>query len=232
MRMRLDKFVSQCSDLSRREVRYALRDGLILVDGEAVKSASLSLDGTETVSFDGQALSLPRAQYLMLHKPAGVVCARSDNEHPCVTDLLPPLLVENLQLVGRLDKDTTGLLLLTDDGQWNHLITAPKKRCAKVYRVTTADPIEASAITRFQDGVVLKDDPAPTLPAELELIDSHNARLTLYEGRYHQVKRMFGAIGNRVTQLHREAIAGLTLDPTLEPGEYRELTADEVARVR
>lgn len=232
MRMRLDKFVSQCSDLSRREVRYALRDGSILVNGEAVKSASLSLDGSETVSFDGQTLALPRAQYLMFNKPIDVVCARSDKEHTCVTDLLPPTLAPDLQLVGRLDKDTTGLLLLTDDGKWNHLITAPKKRCAKVYLVTTADPIEASAIATFQEGAILKDDPAPTLPAELELIDSHTARLTLYEGRYHQVKRMFGAIGNRVTQLHREAIAGITLDPALEPGEYRELTEDEVARVQ
>lgn len=229
--MRLDKFVSQCSELSRREVGYVLRRGLITVDGQAVKSASLRLKGSEEVCLDGRPLALPQPRYLMLNKPAGVVCARSDSEQPCVTDLFAPEFIQDLQIVGRLDKDTTGLLLLTDDGRWNHQITAPKKRCSKVYRVTTADPIAVEVAGLFQAGVVLKDEPTPTAPAELELIDDHNARLTLHEGRYHQVKRMFGATGNRVTRLHRESVAGLVLDPALQSGEYRALTREEIASV-
>lgn len=229
--MRLDKYVSQCTPLSRREVGYALRQKRINVNDEIARSASLNVSANDRVSLDGETLLLAGPRYWMLYKPAGMVCARTDASQPCVTDLLPPGMTANLQLVGRLDKDTTGLLLLTDDGQWNHRVTSPKRQCAKVYRVTTADPIAPETAKRFADGVVLRDDPTPTHPASLEPIDHYNARLTLREGRYHQVKRMFAALGNRVVALHREAIAGIELDPALEPGNYRPLTAEEIARV-
>ncbi len=229
--MRLDKYVSQCTALSRREVGYALREKRISVNGDIARSASMKIGDDDRVSLDGQALAPAGPRYWMLHKPAEYVCARTDASQPCVTDLLPPEAVADLQLVGRLDKDTTGLLLITDDGQWNHRITSPKRQCPKVYRVTTADPIAAETAARFAEGVVLRDDPAPTLPATLEVIDSHSARLTLREGRYHQVKRMFAAQGNRVVALHRESVGGIELDPDLAPGDYRALTPEEIARV-
>lgn len=229
--MRLDKYVSQCSGLSRKSVKQVLHQRRIAVEGEPVRNAGLILSGEEAVTLDGHPLTLPRARYLMLHKPAGVVCATEDSSQRTVLDLLPSTLASGLQIVGRLDKDTTGLLLLTDDGQWNHRITSPRRACAKVYRVTTADPIEPSAVEAFRTGIVLKDDPKPTQPATLVLEDSHRASVTLAEGRYHQVKRMFAALGNRVTALHRASIGSIQLDPELPEGHFRSLTEDEINRV-
>ncbi|WP_027330870.1 pseudouridine synthase [Marinimicrobium agarilyticum] len=226
--MRLDKYVSQCSGLSRKSVKQVLHQRRIAVDGEPVRNAGLILCGEETVTLDGHPLALPRARYLMLHKPAGVVCATEDSSQRTVLDLLPSTLATGQQIVGRLDKDTTGLLLLTDDGQWNHRITSPRRACAKVYQVTTADPIEPSAIDAFHDGIVLKDDPKPTQPATLVIEGSHQASITLVEGRYHQVKRMFAALGNRVTALHRASIGSIRLDPELPEGQFRSLTEDEI----
>lgn len=229
--MRLDKYVSQCSGLSRKSVKQVLHQMRIAVNGEPVRNAGLGLSGQETVTLDGHRLTLPGARYLMLHKPAGVVCATEDSSQRTVLDLLPSNLASGLQIVGRLDKDTTGLLLLTDDGQWNHRITSPRRACAKVYRVTTADPIEPSAIEAFRNGIVLKDDPKPTQPAQLVLEDSHRASVTLVEGRYHQVKRMFAALGNRVTALHRASVGSIQLDPVLPEGHFRSLTEDEINSV-
>lgn len=229
--MRLDKYVSQCSGLSRKSVKQVLHQMRIAVDGEPVRNAGLGLSGEEAVTLDGHLLTLPGARYLMLHKPAGVVCATEDSSQRTVLDLLPSKLASGLQIVGRLDKDTTGLLLLTDDGQWNHRITSPRRACAKVYRVTTADPIEPSAIEAFRNGIVLKDDPKPTQPAQLVLEDSHRASVTLVEGRYHQVKRMFAALGNRVIALHRASVGSIQLDPELPEGHFRSLTEGEINSV-
>ncbi|MGL6146861.1 MAG: pseudouridine synthase, partial [Plesiomonas sp.] len=136
-----------------------------------------------------------------------------------------------LHPAGRLDIDTTGLVLLTDDGQWSHRITSPRHHCEKTYLVTLADPVDASAIALFAEGVQLRSEPDLTRPAVLELLGSHQARLTITEGKYHQVKRMFAAIGNKVTALHRECVGGIALDSNLAEGEYRRLTDDEVQRI-
>ncbi|WP_347329778.1 pseudouridine synthase [Marinimicrobium locisalis] len=229
--MRLDKYVSQCTGLSRKSVKQVLHQMRIAVDGEPVRNAGLGLSGEETVTLDGHLLTLPGARYLMVHKPAGLVCATEDASQRTVLDLLPGTLASGLQIVGRLDKDTTGLLLLTDDGQWNHRITSPRRTCAKVYCVTTADPIAPSAIQAFRNGIVLKNEPKPTQPAELVIEGSHQARVTLTEGRYHQVKRMFAALGNRVTALHRASVGRIQLDPELPEGHYRTLTEEEVNSV-
>ncbi|MGD8176428.1 pseudouridine synthase [Marinimicrobium sp. ARAG 43.8] len=229
--MRLDRFVSQCSGLSRKAVKIALRAGRISVNAHREASASLILKATDEVLLDNRVLHLPSARYLMLHKPAGVICATEDPAHQCVIDLLPAELAKGLKVAGRLDIDTTGLVLLTDDGDWNHRLTSPRRACPKVYEVTTADPIAPDTVARFAEGLLLKSETKPTRPAELTLIAANRAQLVLHEGRYHQAKRMFAAVGNRVTALHRSAIGNIQLDPQLNPGDYRSLTATEVASV-
>lgn len=231
MAIRLDKYVSQCTGLSRKGVRIALYGKRVQVNGVTTKIASQILQGDEQVTLDGGLLALPRARYLMLHKPADTLSATQDSSQPCVLDLLPAELSDGLQVVGRLDKDTTGLLLLTDDGDWNHRITSPRRACAKIYEVTTADPIAPDAARQFAEGILLKNESKPTLPATLEPLAERRARVTVQEGRYHQVKRMFAATGNRVTELHRVAVGGIVLDTGLAPGDFRPLTDEEIARV-
>ncbi len=229
--MRLDKFVSQCTDFSRAQTHQAIKQGRISVDDLIAHKADLKLTGSETVLLDGQIVAPKAIRYLMLHKPVGYICANSDGQHPVVIDLLDLPHRQELQIVGRLDIDTTGLVLLTDDGQWNHRITSPRHECQKTYRVTTANPIDSEVIDLFAQGVQLHGEKAPTRPAQLELLAPHEARLRIHEGKYHQVKRMFAAVGNRVTGLHREAIGTIALDANLPEGAYRHLTSDEIQSI-
>ena len=143
--------------------------------------------------------------------------------------LLEEVNAEKLHIAGRLDCDTTGLLLLTDDGQWSHRVTSPKHKCEKTYRVWLDDPIADDVAEQFAEGVMLRGEKAETLPAQMDVVDEKEVLLTIHEGKYHQVKRMFAAVGNKVVGLHRETVGELVLDETLEPGEYRELTAEEIA---
>ena len=227
--MRLDKFIGNNTELSRTQIHIAIKQGLILVNEIAVSKTNARINDDDKVIFDGQLIEACKARYLMLHKPAGYVSANTDSEHPTVLDLIDVPFKSELQIVGRLDADTTGLLLLTDDGQWNHKVTSPKHMHTKSYIVTTADPIPLSAKAIFEQGVLLKGESKITLPAELTLIESHKARLSICEGKYHQVKRMFAAIGNHVIALHRERIGEIYLDNNLLPGKCRALTADEIA---
>jgi len=146
-----------------------------------------------------------------------------------VIDLLGTHLGQPLKVVGRLDKDTTGLLLLTTDGQWLHRITSPKSVCQKRYRMTLAEPIDDHALKQLEEGVMLNGEQVPTLPAKAQRIAEAEIFLTIQEGKYHQVKRMLAAVGNRFETLHRDQIGSLVLDEGLQPGEFRELTKDEVA---
>lgn len=227
--MRLDKFICDCTGLTRTQAGKSIRQGLVSINGEPVKQAARQVSVTDQVELDGEPLQLIGPRYIMLHKPAGYVCANDDPEHPIVFTLLDEPLVERLHTVGRLDLDTTGLLLLTDDGQWSHRLTSPKHHVAKTYRVWTADPIPADAIAQFAAGVMLRGEKEPTKPAQLELVATHEALLTIHEGRYHQVKRMFAAIGNKVERLHRERIGALQLPADLAEGEYRALTDYELS---
>ncbi|EJI86660.1 Pseudouridine synthase [Alishewanella aestuarii B11] len=229
--MRLDKFICDCTGLTRSQAGKSIRQGLVSINGEPVKQAARQVSVTDQVELDGEPLQLIGPRYIMLHKPAGYVCANDDPEHPIVFTLLDEPLVERLHTVGRLDLDTTGLLLLTDDGQWSHRLSSPKHHVAKTYRVWTADPIPAEAVAQFAAGVMLRGEKEPTKPAQLELVATHEALLTIHEGRYHQVKRMFAAIGNKVERLHRERIGALQLPPELAEGEYRALTGPELALV-
>ena len=232
---RLDFFVAHAAGLSRKQAKALIRGGAVTVTGEdgaprTGLKANSSVAPGECVRLDGAVLTLPGERYLMLHKPAGRVCALED-ALPTVIDLIPAEQRRGLRIVGRLDRDTTGLLLLTTDGQWAHRLMSPRHHCAKRYRVTTAEPLDDTQLTRLRDGVVLHDDPAPTRPAEARALSDTELLLTISEGRYHQVKRMLAAVGNHVTGLHRSRIGGIILDPALAEGDYRALTADEIASV-
>ena len=186
----------------------------------------------QRVELDYELLQAGRsARYWMLHKPVGVVSATEHNEHHTVLDLLDEPDKHDLHLAGRLDLNTSGLLLITNDGRWSRRITQPQQRKPKVYLVDTEQPITAEYAEVFAQGLYFAFEDLTTLPAQLEVLSSHQARLTLFEGRYHQVKRMFGHFRNRVVALHRESMGEIVLDPQLAPGQYRALTDAEIASV-
>lgn len=227
--MRLDRFVANNTAFSRSEVRQLLRAGRLRVNGEAVRDAGRALADSDTVTLDDQPLRARGPRYLMLNKPAGVVCATEDGSHRTVLDLLAGEAHDGLHVAGRLDIDSTGLVLLSDDGQWSHRIKSPGRH-DKRYRVRTARPIAADAVAAFAAGLRLRgEEDRPTLPARLDILAPCEALVWLREGRYHQVKRMFAATGNHVEALHREAVAGIELDPALAPGAWRALTPVEIA---
>jgi 16S rRNA pseudouridine516 synthase len=230
--MRLDKYIAQTTDLSRALVKVALRNKRVMVNGEVTKSASLEIGLNDTVQLDGNTLSAAGPRYFMLNKPAGYVCATSDNLHPTVLELLDEPNLQVLHIAGRLDIDTTGLVLITDDGPWNHRVTSPKSECAKTYFVTLHTDLVDDAEERLQAGLQLHHEKQLTKPATLERLDSTEVRLTIYEGKYHQVKRMFAALGNRVLALHRERIGDIVLDDALTLGQYRALTEAEINSIR
>ncbi len=178
--------------------------------------------------------------YILLHKPAGTECSQKPSTYPSIYTLLPPALrqrptksaVQGVQAVGRLDQDTTGMLLLSDDGQFIHRMSSPKKHVAKVYQVSTKHAIDAAQISQLLAGVVLDDDPKPVRAAACEAIDTHRLDLTLTEGKYHQVKRMLAAVGNRVEGLHRSKIGQLELPTDLAPGCWRWLGPQDLAQLK
>ena len=227
--MRLDRYLHLSTGLSRSRAKRLLREQRATVDGETVRDAAFQVPAGAVVAIDGTVLDLPGPGYYMLNKPAGVVCATRDRNQRTVLDLLPPEVAEGLTIAGRLDIDATGLVLLSADGQWVHRVTSPRHKQPKVYRVALAEPLAADAERRLERGIFLKGENRRTLPAALERLAPDEARITLVEGRYHQVKRMFAALGNRVTALHRERIGPLVLDPGLAPGEFRRLTDGEIA---
>jgi len=229
--MRIDKFLAQSTGLSRKEVHRLIHAGKITQGEEIIKNSALHVKEDADILLDGFPVEPPRDYYLMLFKPQGFVCSNQDGSHPSVLNLIELPRADELTICGRLDVDTTGLVLITSDGKWAHRVTSPKHKTGKRYRVETADPIPETAIDVFAQGMMLRNEHKPTLPAELEILSSHEALITLQEGRYHQVKRMFAALGNKVIGLHREQISSLILDDELEPGEYRELTAEEVAQI-
>jgi len=227
--MRLDKYLSNYSGLSRKEAKEAIKSGDVLVNSNAVTDPRFTVDEQQNVHLNGMRISPRGPRYYMLHKPEGCVCANTDAQHPTVIGLFSEEddFME-LHVAGRLDMDTTGLVLITDDGQWSHRITSPKHKMPKRYQVTLEAPIAANAAELFAEGVLLRNEHKRTRPAQLNVINPHQVELTIYEGKYHQVKRMFAAIGNHVTSLHRARIGDLCLDPNLHPGEYRPLTQEEI----
>lgn len=229
--MRLDRFLSETTELSRSLAKKALHREEVEVDGEVVKNPAIQVDTNSRVEWKGQILALVGLRYVMLNKPSGVECSARRGRYPLVRELIDLPHVERLQAVGRLDVDTTGLVLLTDDGQWSHRVTSPRRRCAKVYRVSLAEPLTGAALDRaiadFAVGIQLEGEEKHTRPAELAMRTPTEAELILHEGKYHQVKRMFAAIGQHVVALHRESIGPLTLG-NLALGEWRELDQREI----
>jgi 16S rRNA pseudouridine516 synthase len=227
--MRIDKFIGNNTDLSRTLIHAAIKNGCIKRNDDLVIKTNEQMKPDDVIRLNNLIVDNILTRYLMLYKPEGYVCANTDSEHPTVLDLLNLPRKQNLQVVGRLDIDTTGLVLLTDDGQWNHRLTAPNHKCDKCYLVTTAEPISQDDTALFLQGILLKGEAKNTLPATLIHISSHKARVILQEGKYHQVKRMFAALGNRVVSLHRESIGTILLDSRLKLGEYRALTEKEIS---
>ncbi len=226
--MRLDRFVGQRKALGRRGVRLLLAFGRVTVDGRVVRDGRHDVGPFTPVAVDDEPLDVPRPAYWMLHKPAGCVSATRDRHHPTVLDWLEPAHAEGLHLAGRLDFNSTGLMLLSNDGRWSRRITDPSHKLPKVYRVRTEDPITPDYVTRFAAGLYFPYEGRMTRPARLERLAEREARVTLYEGLYHQIKRLFGHFDNRVVALHRECIGPIRLDPSLAPGQYRALGADEI----
>ncbi len=227
--MRLDRFLTRRGTHPCKEIARLLADGRVTVDGAVESSGLRRICRFSRIELDGEILQAQAAVYLMLHKPAGYLSATTDPQHPTVMALMDHPLRDELHLAGRLDRASTGLLLLTNDGRWSKRVTEPLEEISKVYRVTTRDEIAPKTAATFAAGIYFAYEDLTTRPARLEIIAGREALLTIHEGRYHQVKRMFHAVGNQVLSLHRESIGPLVLDDSLPPGKFRSLTAAEVA---
>ena len=236
-RTRLDRFISQHTGINRKDVRPMLAQGRLKIDGSLATDIHQFVDEFTHVMLDEKTLQAKTPVYIMMNKPTGVVSATKDNKHTTVIDLLKKTVnknetecldIDNLHIVGRLDFNTSGLLLLTNDGRWSRLLTTPEQKIAKLYQVTLANSINKDYIDAFAAGMYFPFEDITTRPATLEIISSHIATVTLVEGRYHQIKRMFGRFQNPVVELHRIAIGNLTLDVGMEHGDWRELVEQEV----
>lgn len=230
--MRLDRFLSGFPRFNRRDVRLALVAGRVRVDGQAVCDPLHGVRVFSHVEIDGETLQAGKpARYFMLHKPPGCVSATTDPQHPTVLDLLDEPDKHELHIAGRLDFNTSGLMLITNDGQWSRRLTLPASEKAKVYYVETEQDIGEHYVARFSEGFYFAFEDLHTRPASLTLLGPRSARLSIVEGRYHQVKRMFGFFNNKVMRLHRERMGELILDTSLAPSQYRALSAAEIERV-
>ncbi|NVD06776.1 16S rRNA pseudouridine(516) synthase RsuA [Vibrio sp. JPW-9-11-11] len=231
--MRLDKYLCDALGATRKEATKIIKSGDVTVDDVVQKSGAFKVTDDSQVEWQGREIVKPGPRYIMLFKPDGFVCSHEDGFNQTAFMLLDEVKMEDLHFAGRLDVDTTGLVLITDDGKWSHRITSPKHKCEKTYRVWLADPIKDEYIELFEQGIQLRNEKDLTLPAKLEIIDrdENQVLLTITEGKYHQVKRMFAALGNKVEHLHRERIGAIELCDSLEPGEYRYLTEQEIESV-
>lgn len=230
--MRLDKYISNATDLSRAEVKRMVKAGVVCVGDNPCTNPANKITSDQIVTLDGSIISAAKDRYFMLNKPTGVVSVTKDHQHPTALSLIFEHRSEELQIAGRLDIDTTGLLLITNDGKWNHKLTSPRSDCRKIYQVTLANPIGPDYTEKLAEGVLLDGEKHRCLPAVMEQVDDHCLTLDIAEGKYHQVKRMFAALGNHVVKLHRSKVGGIVLDTSLAEGDYRPLTASEVACIR
>lgn len=234
--MRLDKYLADLQVGTRSQVKEYVKKGLVSVNGQLVKKADVKIDEeVDEICFQGKLLRYQRYRYYMLHKPAGVVTATKDNLDKTVLDLLPTELIKDIFPVGRLDKDTEGLLLLTNDGELSHNLLSPKKHVAKTYYVECDGQLDDEKIALLCKGVDIGDEDL-TLPAQVEVMtiekDRYVMKLTITEGRFHQVKRMVEAVGGKVTYLKRLTMGTLILDEALEKGCFRELTDEEITNLK
>ena len=229
-KIRLDKLLSSLGYASRSEVKVVLREGRVTIDGVIAKKGDVKIFH-EQVLLDGKPLDPLGSILILMHKPAGLICSHDEGEGALVYSLLPKHWLNRepkISTIGRLDKETSGLLLLTDDGQLLHRLTSPKHHVPKVYEVTLDRPLKGDEASIFAAGtLMLNGEKTPCLPAKLTTIDETHVTLEITEGRYHQVRRMFAAVGNHVTALHRSSLGDLMLGD-LEVGEYRVITPDTI----
>lgn len=227
--MRVDRFLSNLPRFNRQQVRLLLVERRVRIDGQTVSDPHAPVREFSRVEVDDEVLQTGRpARYFMLHKPPGCVSATRDPQHPTVLDWLDEPDKDDLHIAGRLDFNTTGLMLITNDGTWSRRLTQPQTKLPKVYYVETEQPITADYADTFARGLYFAFEDLTTQPAELTLLGEKSARLSIVEGRYHQVKRMFGHFNNKVLRLHRERMGLLVLDAHLEPGQYRALSPEEI----
>ena len=226
--LRIDKYLADCGIGTRSEVKKYIKAKQITVNGEVVVKPEQKIDeNVDEVCFKGQPISYEKYVYYLLHKPAGCVTAKQDNVHKTVMEYFPEdICVKDIAPVGRLDLDTEGLLLFTNDGPLTHHLLSPTHHIPKTYYAILDKEVPANAVEQFKEGVDIGDD-KPTLPAELVILSEKEAELTIHEGRFHQVKRMFEAVGCTVTYLKRLSMGSLMLGD-LQKGEYRKLTGEEV----
>ncbi|MEX1668330.1 pseudouridine synthase [Zhongshania guokunii] len=226
---RLDRFISRQTGIKRGDVRALLAQGRVRVNGQVAADIAQLITQFSQVWLDDCALQAQTPVYLMLNKPSGVVSATKDKEHTTVIDLLARNDRGQLHIPGRLDFNSTGLLLLTNDGHWSRQLSLPERNIEKVYTVTVAKPLTDDYVAAFAEGMYFEYENVTTLPAQLRIVSDYVAEVSLREGRYHQVKRMFGRFQNEVLALHRHRIGSLELDLSLAPGESRDLALSELA---
>lgn len=226
--LRLDRLLVTLGQGSRSEMQKLIRSGGVRVNGQMVRDPSAQVSETAEIILSGRVLDTRLTRHVMLNKPSGLLTAARDKKQPTVMDLLPPEYgAMGCMPVGRLDKDTTGLLLLTTDGELNHRLLAPARHVDKTYLATLDAPVGEKEVAAFAAGLSLSDFEAQ--PARLWPLEGNCARVVIHEGKFHQVKRMFAAVNREVLALHRETFGALTLDAALEPGQWCELTAEETA---
>ena len=230
--MRLDKFICKSTELTRTEAKKLLKLGEVKVNGEVAKNPAMQVHENNEITVDGRPLTARTSRYFMLHKVPDTICSNVDEVYPSVLHFIEVDKAFDLHIAGRLDADTTGLVLITDDGRWSHNVISPKKHCQKIYRVWLRDEIDheklSELIEHFKAGIQLQGEASLTRPAILEHVEDNEVLLTITEGKYHQVKRMFAAVGNKVIALHREQIGNIELGD-LSAGDWRELTEEEVS---
>jgi len=224
--MRLDKFVCKSTALTRAEATTMITDGCVVVNNDVVCDVATQVHEDNIISLNGEILTARASRYILLHKPADTICSNIDEAYPSLFNYIDVDNASELHVAGRLDADTTGLVLVTDDGRWSFNIITPTKHCQKVYRVGLSRPISEDVAAKFAHGVQLQGEQQLTRPAILEVVAPEEVLLTITEGKFHQVKRMFSAVGNRVVSLHREKIGAIQLD--VEVGQWRYLTSREV----
>ena len=227
---RLDKIISNRTGISRKDAKSAISSGKVTVSGNVIRSSDYKVGDNEEIILDGKKISGNAHVYIVLNKPKGYVSATEDPQQKTVIELVPPELFRNgIFPAGRLDKDTTGLMIITDDGDFAHRILAPKKHVPKKYAVTIDLPVTEEMKIGFENGIELSDGICKS--AKLFKTGEYTCEVTLSEGRYHQIKRMFGCFGAKVTELHRLSMGGFSLPENLLPGECRELSEKELALI-
>jgi 16S rRNA pseudouridine516 synthase len=228
---RIDKFISSMLVINKRDVKLLLAQNKVEVDRAVITDAAFQINKFSLIKVNGKTLQDNHPFYIMLNKPVGVVSATKDNIHKTVVDLLSCTNKESLHIVGRLDLNTSGLMLLTNDSRWSERLTLPESKVPKVYQVTLKNKLTNDYISAFKEGMYFEYEDITTEPAVLTIISDHVAQVILMEGKYHQIKRMFGRFRNPVLQLHRSKIGCLPLDKKLQPGQSRELTPEEVHNI-